>query len=96
MLQSHLAHLKTKHGGFTPSQVSGQNCFKEYIPGLIEIGVEEKERRELASQSAARQLTISSRAGQVPRCTGRMFRLNFSLASMQLLFWAFFVCLFAD
>ena len=67
VLQSHLAHLKAKHGGFTPSQVSGQNCFDEYIPGLVEIGAEERERRELASQPAARQLTNLSRADRLAR-----------------------------
>ncbi len=27
ILQSHLGHLKTKHGGFTPSKVDGQNPY---------------------------------------------------------------------
>ncbi len=67
ILQSHLVHLKVKHGGFTPSQVSGQNSFEEFIPGLVEIGAEEKDRRKMVSQSAARQLNISSRADRLAK-----------------------------
>ena len=59
--------FKTKHGGFTPSQVSGQNSFEEFIPGLVEIGVEERDMREMASQSAA---NISSRADRLAKFQG--------------------------
>ncbi len=52
VLQSHLAHFKSKHGGFISNQVSGQNCFEEFIPGLVEIGEEEREERTVYSPAA--------------------------------------------
>ena len=40
----HIAHLKAKHGGFTPSMVDGQNSYENLIPKVLEVGEKEQER----------------------------------------------------
>ncbi len=67
LLQSHLGHLKTKHGGFTPSKVDGQNPYMEYIPVLVEIGVEEKRRQSVTVTAAAKAAKAQSRQARLDK-----------------------------
>ena len=59
-LKSYLSHLYTKHGGFTPSKVSSQNRYLDFIPFKIEDGEEEKrieetkKRTSIANKNLAR------------------------------------------
>ena len=67
-LSAHMAHLRNKHQGFTPSDVNRQNSYMTYIPRLIEEGEEEKERQR-------KQKEKTSRDGQRERRRARYARM---------------------
>ena len=64
-LKSHIAHLKAKHGGFTPSMVDGQNSYDNLIPKLLEIGEKEQERRGSRQQQTTRAMAASRRQSRL-------------------------------
>ena len=64
-VKSHIAHLKAKHGGFTPSMVDGQNSHENLIPKLLEIGEKEQERRGSRQQQQTRAMAASRRQSRL-------------------------------
>ena len=66
-LSAHMAHLKNKHQGFTPADVSPQNEYLKYIPRLIEKGEEEKERERLQNIKSTRDKERSEREARLER-----------------------------
>ena len=64
-VKSHIAHLKAKHGGFTPSMVDGQNSHENLIPKLLEIGEKEQERRGSRQQQTTRAMAASRRQSRL-------------------------------
>ena len=64
-VKSHIAHLKAKHGGFTPSMVDGQNSHENFIPKLLEIGEKEQERRGSRQQQTTRAMAASRRQSRL-------------------------------
>ena len=66
-LSVHMAHLKNKHQGFTPVDVTPQNEYLKYIPRLIENGEEEKERERLQKLKSTRDKERSEREARLER-----------------------------
>ena len=64
-VKSHIAHLKAKHGGFTPSMVDGQNSHENLIPKLLEVGEKEQERRGCRQQQQTRAMAASRRQSRL-------------------------------
>ena len=64
-VKSHIAHLKAKHGGFTPSMVDGQNSHVNLIPKLLEVGEKEQERRGCRQQQQTRAMAASRRQSRL-------------------------------
>ena len=74
-VKSHIAHLKAKHGGFTPSMVDGQNSHENLLPKLLEIGEKEQERRGSRQQQTTRAMAASRRQSRLDQ-----YNLNRSMA----------------